>query len=68
MFRYLCVVVEVAPTANIITLNDGTSRFTVKTEAETGIGDLWLCQGYLAPGCPGAVPYLLRRINPLEEM
>lgn len=67
MFRYLCVVVEVNPTANLLTLSDGTWRFTACHRAEAKPGDLWLCEAYTAPGRPGAAPILLRRMRLPEE-
>jgi hypothetical protein len=63
MFRYLCVVVEVNPTANLLTLSDGTWRFTACHRAEAKPGDLWLCESYTAPGRPGSAPWPVRRIQ-----
>ncbi|OHE79472.1 MAG: hypothetical protein A2107_08280 [Verrucomicrobia bacterium GWF2_62_7] len=60
MFRYLCVVVEVNPTANLLTLSDGTWRFTACHRTEAKAGDIWLVEGYTAPGRPGSAPYLLK--------
>lgn len=58
MFRYLCVVVEVNQTFGLV-LSDGTWRFSASLKADAKVGDLWLVEGYSAPGRPGAAPYLI---------
>lgn len=63
MFRYLCVVVEVNPKEGLLTLSDGTWRFTACLRDESRVGDLWLCQAYSAPGRPGSAPWPVRRIQ-----
>lgn len=66
MFRYICVVVEVNPAAKLLTLSDGTWRFTAQAFPESQAGDLWLCQGRTAPGRYGTAPSLVKRIQPPE--